>query len=225
MINRVTDAPDRVIPRLALVSTADKRGIDGLLGDLWTLAPDLEVLSTGGTAERISRFAPQGRLHEVSTYTGHPEMQGGLVKTLDWKIYLGLLAEPGNAAHASDLERVGARAIDVVVVNFYPFERVAAERPDGAHDLEALRAHIDIGGPTMARAAAKNFLRIAVLTDPSQYAPFVAEVRATGGVSLRTRFELARAAFGLIARYDAAIAGALAAVTDPRTGYRVEEGR
>jgi phosphoribosylaminoimidazolecarboxamide formyltransferase/IMP cyclohydrolase len=143
-------------------------------------------------------------LRQVSDYTGQPEMQGGLVKTLDFKIYLGLLSETDNAAHRADLERTGAAVIDMVVANLYPFEQtVAAARAT----LEDARANIDIGGPCMVRAAAKNFHRVAVLTDPSDYPAVTDELaRQHGTLGLATRYRLAQKAFRLIARYDAAIA-------------------
>jgi phosphoribosylaminoimidazolecarboxamide formyltransferase/IMP cyclohydrolase len=131
-------------------------------------------------------------------------MQGGLVKTLDFKIYLGLLSETYNDSHAADLKRTSAEAIDCVVVNLYPFEQTIA-RPGAT--LEDARANVDIGGPCMIRAAAKNFHRVTVLTDPADYASVSEELgRQNGSVSLATRYRLAQKAFRLIARYDEAIA-------------------
>ncbi len=143
-------------------------------------------------------------LRQVSDYTGQPEMQGGLVKTLDFKIYLGLLSETDNASHRADLARTGAAAIDMVVVNLYPFEQTVAA---AQATLEDARANIDIGGPCMVRAAAKNFHRVAVLADPSDYPAVVEELaKQDGTLRLATRYRLAQKAFRLIARYDAAIA-------------------
>jgi phosphoribosylaminoimidazolecarboxamide formyltransferase/IMP cyclohydrolase len=149
-------------------------------------------------------------------------MQGGLVKTLDWRIYLGLLSETYNPSHRADMAMHNAAAIDMVVVNLYPFQKTIA-RP-GATSEDA-RGNIDIGGPCMVRAAAKNFHRVAVLTDPADYPRVVAELAAKGGsLTLATRFELAKKTFALTARYDAAIAayladldaGAMAAVYEVR---------
>ena len=143
----------------------------------------------------------------MSDYTGQPEMKGGLVKTLDWKIYLGLLAESGDAAHEADLERSGAVAFDMVISNLYPFALLAA---DPGASPEDLRQRIDVGGPSMIRAAAKNYLRVASVTGPSQYATLLEELRATGGKSrLETRRRLAAQAFELVSRYDAAISARL----------------
>lgn len=149
-------------------------------------------------------------------------MQGGLVKTLDFKIYLGLLSETYNAAHQADLARVQAVAFDLVVVNLYPFVQTVAA-PDAT--VEKARANIDIGGPCMVRAAAKNYLRVGALTDSADYATLLDELARSGGsFSLATRFALARKAFAHTAAYDAAIAAYLQkqADADVRRCYRVE---
>ena len=130
-------------------------------------------------------------------------MQGGLVKTLDFKIYLGLLSESYNPAHKSDLERVGGVPFDMVVVNLYPFKETVS-RSDVT--LESARGNIDIGGPCMLRAAAKNFLRVLAVCDPGDYVSVVEELtKSSGSVSLETRFLAARKAFAHTAQYDAAI--------------------
>jgi phosphoribosylaminoimidazolecarboxamide formyltransferase/IMP cyclohydrolase len=139
-------------------------------------------------------------------------MQGGLVKTLDWRIYLGLLSETYNPVHREDMKKYAAAAIDMVVVNLYPFQRTV-ER-SGATSEDA-RGNIDIGGPCMVRAAAKNFHRVAVVTDPADYPRVVAELASGGGtLALATRFALAKKAFRATAQYDAAIAAYLAGL-DP----------
>jgi phosphoribosylaminoimidazolecarboxamide formyltransferase/IMP cyclohydrolase len=151
-------------------------------------------------------------------------MQGGLVKTLDFKIYLGLLSETYNPAHAADLARTGAAVIDMVVVNLYPFEQTVGAA--GA-TLEDARANIDIGGPCMVRAAAKNFHRVAALTDPADYSCVTDELaRQDGTLCLATRYRLAQKAFRLIARYDAAIADYLDAAPIPRSSglYTIRNG-
>jgi len=143
----------------------------------------------------------------VSDYTGQPEMQGGLVKTLDFRIYLGLLSETYNEEHRRDLERTGGVSFDMVVVNLYPFSETVAKP---GVTPEQGRANIDIGGPCMIRAAAKNFIRVAAVVDPGDYGALAAELEAGGGsLSLSTRFRLARKAFAHTARYDAAIAAYL----------------
>jgi phosphoribosylaminoimidazolecarboxamide formyltransferase/IMP cyclohydrolase len=226
-VNRVGTIDDWVPVRTALLSVSDKTGLDALVRGLLEASPGMRLLSTGGTHEEILRtLRPAARscLQQVSEYTGQPEMQGGLVKTLDYRIYLGLLSETHNPDHARDLRRVGARPIDLVVVNLYPFE-TTVERP--GTNLEDARANIDIGGPSLVRAAAKNFHRVAVLADPSDYVPFLQEIAAhQGSTSLATRYRLAQKAFQIIARYDAAIAGYLqSAPLDAHRGiYTVRNG-
>ncbi len=226
-LNTVERIDDRVKVKTVLVSVSDKTGLAAFAAGLLSVNPDLHILSTGGTHAAIAEaLGPAaGRvLKQVSAYTGQPEMQGGLVKTLDFKIYLGLLSETYNPAHKADLARTGAAAIDMVVVNLYPFEQAAAA--PGA-TVEGARGNIDIGGPCMVRAAAKNFHRVAAVTDPGDYPRILAELRALGGaLSLATRFALAQKAFRLTAGYDAAIAGYLGslAVDSARAAYRIEDG-
>jgi phosphoribosylaminoimidazolecarboxamide formyltransferase/IMP cyclohydrolase len=206
-INTVRTIDDRVRVRTALASCSDKTGLAALAAGLTAAIPDILILSTGGTfealADALGAAAPR-RLQQVSQYTGQPEMQGGLVKTLDWRIYLGLLSETYNPAHQADLARAAARTIDLLVVNLYPFRQTVA-RPDATP--ESCRGTIDIGGPCMVRAGAKNFHRVAVLTDPADYPSVLGELGARGGtLGLSARFALAKKAFALTAAYDAAIA-------------------
>ena len=205
-LNRVQTIDDRVRVKTALVSVWDKSGLDLLVKGLLATTPDLRILSTGGTHSAIHDMlgpTARDRLRQISDYTGQPELQGGLVKTLDFKVYLGLLSETYNEAHHADMARAGAVPIDLVVVNLYPFAGVVS-KPDATP--ETARANIDIGGPCMVRAAAKNFHRVAVLTDPADYVPFLAELSAGGGaLSLAARWRLAQKAFAATAAYDAAI--------------------
>ncbi len=205
-LNTVQTIDDRVRVRTVLISVSDKTGLDILVKGLASTSPGVRILSTGGTHDAIQKIlgsSAEATLQQVSRYTGQPEMQGGLVKTLDFRIYLGLLSETYNPAHAADLERAGAVPIDMVVVNLYPFGETVAR---AATTPEAARANIDIGGPCMTRAAAKNFHRVAVLTDPKDYAGVISELASAGGsLSLATRWRLARAAFRLTAAYDSAI--------------------
>ncbi len=207
MINRVVDVDDYVPIANAIVSVADKRGLAELARSLIAACPAIRFYSTGGTYAFLSDAlgaSGSARLSSISDYTGQPEMQGGLVKTLDFKIYLGLLSEPYNEAHAADLRRTGAVAFDLVISNLYPFEESAAKT--GA-TVEDARANIDIGGVTLLRAAAKNFLRVAVVSDPSDYGELAEELaRNEGRLSLKRRFALAQKAFAHTAAYDAAIA-------------------
>ncbi|MBN1557795.1 MAG: hypothetical protein JW951_06580 [Lentisphaerae bacterium] len=205
-LNIVEQIDDAVAVQHVLVSVSDKRGLDVLVPGLCEINPDVRFYSTGGTYRAIEALLGDRageHLLAVADYTGQPEMQGGLVKTLDFKIYLGLLSETYNAAHRRDLARVRAVEFDMVVVNLYPFRQTVA-RPDATP--ERARTNIDIGGPCMVRAAAKNFLRVAPVTDPDTYAPLLEELRGAGGrLSLATRFNLARRAFAHTAAYDAAI--------------------
>lgn len=208
-LNIVEQIDDRVMIQHVLASVSDKRGLDELIPGLVKANPEVRIHSTGGTYRAIHDLLGDdlaGRhLARVSDYSGQPEMQGGLVKTLDFKIYLGLLSETYNEAHAADLRRVAGVPIDMVVVNLYPFKETIA-REDVTP--ERARTNIDIGGPCMVRAAAKNFLRVASVTDPGDYPGILLEMAEAGGaLSLRTRFELARKAFTHTAEYDTAISG------------------
>jgi phosphoribosylaminoimidazolecarboxamide formyltransferase/IMP cyclohydrolase len=206
---------DRNVPlRHALVSVSDKTGLERLIPGLLAVNPNLRLYSTGGTFARIQEIlGPRARdvLTRVSDYTGQPETRGGLVKTLDFKIYLGLLTETYNPAHQDDLRRTGAVPIDMVVVNLYPFERTVAA---AGVTVEQARGNIDIGGPCMIRAAAKNFIRVASVVDPADYPMILDNLNANGGAtSLALRLALAKKAFAHTARYDQAIAAYL----EPRT--------
>jgi phosphoribosylaminoimidazolecarboxamide formyltransferase/IMP cyclohydrolase len=209
--NVVERVDDRVKVNTLLVSVSDKTGLENLIPGMVAVNPELVILSTGGTFGRIREIlgAEAARhLRQVSDYTGQPETQGGLVKTLDFKIYLGLLTETYNDAHQADLTRTGALPIDMVVVNLYPFSQTIAKK---GINLENARGNIDIGGPTMIRAAAKNFIRVASVTDPGQYPDLLKSLRTKQGcLTLADRFELAARAFDHTAVYDRAIADYLA---------------
>ncbi len=206
-INVVAKIDDRVPVRHVLVSVSDKGGLEGLVSKLTTINPDIKIFSTGGTFGRIRDILGEsaGRhLTQVSDYTGQPETHGGLVKTLDFKIYLGLLTETYNDAHQDDLKRTTSVPIDMVVVNLYPFRQTVA-KPDVT--VEVARGNIDIGGPCMIRAAAKNFIRVASVVDPSDYTTILTELEKNqGATTLDLRFRLAQKAFAHTADYDRAIA-------------------
>jgi len=210
-VNYVEKIDDRVEARHVLISVSDKAGLEELVPGLLETVPDVKIFSTGGTFSAIKNFLgdkAEKHLMQVSDYTGQPETQGGLVKTLDFKIYLGLLTETYNASHQDDLKRVTGFPIDMVVVNLYPF-RATIDKPGVTGEMA--RANIDIGGPCMIRAAAKNYLRVASVTDPADYETIVAELRSCkGALSLATRFKLAQKAFSHTAEYDKAIAEFLA---------------
>jgi phosphoribosylaminoimidazolecarboxamide formyltransferase/IMP cyclohydrolase len=186
--------------RRALVSVHDKTGIVEFARALAALG--VEIVSTGGTAKLIRDAGV--RVIDVSEATGFPEMLDGRVKTLHPKIHGGILARRDVPEHLAALEKHGIAPIDLVVSSLYPFERTVA-RPGVTRD-EAIE-QIDVGGPTMIRAAAKNHASVAVVTAPSQYAAVLDELHASGGsLSDATRFRLAQDAFRRTAEYDAAIA-------------------
>jgi phosphoribosylaminoimidazolecarboxamide formyltransferase/IMP cyclohydrolase len=193
-------APGEVRVRRALLSVSDKTGIVEFARGLADLG--VEIVSTGGTAGALEDAGITVR--SITDLTGFPEIMDGRVKTLHPKLYAGLLAVRDNPEHMQAAEEQEVEFVDLVCVNLYPFERTAAQR--GVLDQEVIE-NIDIGGPTMIRAAAKNSDFAAVLTDPADYAPVLAELRDSGGrLSLETRRRLAAGAFATTARYDAAIA-------------------
>ena len=207
-LNIVTEIDNRVAVRNVLMSVSDKTGLETFVPALVKACPGVRIYSTGGTYKKVAEIlgdAAKDTLVAVSDYTGQPEMQGGLVKTLDFKIYLGLLSETYNDAHQADLQRLAAQPIDMVVVNLYPFRETVA-RADVTPEMA--RTNIDIGGPCMVRASAKNYLRVASVTDPGDYANIAQELEAHGGtLGLDTRFRLMKKAFAHTAAYDTAIAG------------------
>lgn len=191
----------------ALVSVSDKSGLNTFIPELINLNPEIRLFSTGGTFNAIQEIlggSAAQHLTQVSDYTGQPETQGGLVKTLDFKIYLGLLTETYNDAHQADLKRTHSVPIDMVIVNLYPFKETIAQ-PDVT--VEKARGNIDIGGPCMIRASAKNFIRVASVVDPADYTTILSELKDNNGaVSLDLRFRLAQKAFQHTASYDRTIA-------------------
>ena len=199
----------------ALISVYDKTN---LLEIATALAQrDVEILSTGGTAQHLRDAGID--ILDVSDYTGFPEMMDGRVKTLHPKVHGGLLAERDNAEHNAQAEAHGIGPIDMVICNLYPFEATIA-KPDVT--LPEAIENIDIGGPTMIRAAAKNYRHVAALTAPSQYAQIIADLDANDGcLSEERRFELAKAAFTHTAHYDTAISAYL---TDDDSGRGVNKG-
>jgi phosphoribosylaminoimidazolecarboxamide formyltransferase/IMP cyclohydrolase len=185
--------------RRALISVHDKTGVVDLARGLARLG--VEILSTGGTAKLLRESGVAVR--DVSEVTGFPEMLDGRVKTLHPKIHGGILARRDVPAHLDALASHDIPPIDLVVVALYPFETTVAR--SGVTLAEAIE-QIDVGGPTMIRAAAKNHGSVAVVTDPSQYRGVLDELNAGGEISEATRFRLAREAFRRTAQYDAAIA-------------------
>ncbi len=185
--------------RRALLSLSNKRGIEELAAGL--AARGIELVSTGGTAVRLRELGHTVR--DVSELTGFPEMMDGRVKTLHPKVHGGLLAVRDNPQHQAAADEHGIAAIDLVVVNLYPFEQTVAH---GAERDEVIE-NIDIGGPSMVRSAAKNHAHVAILTDPVDYPALLSELQEHGGMtSLDLRRRLAAKAFALTATYDSAIA-------------------
>jgi phosphoribosylaminoimidazolecarboxamide formyltransferase/IMP cyclohydrolase len=192
-------------PMRVLLSVTDKSDLPEFARGLVTLGA--ELISTGGTARLLRESGIAVR--DVSEVTGFPEMLDGRVKTMHPLITGAILAVRGNAAHMASLAEHAIVPIDMVVVNLYPFEKVAA-RADAP--LEELIENIDIGGPTMIRSAAKNWQDVAVVTSASDYQPLLDELRASGALSRETKWRLAQAAFRVTADYDRAISARLAQV-------------
>jgi phosphoribosylaminoimidazolecarboxamide formyltransferase/IMP cyclohydrolase len=187
------------IIRRALLSVSDKTGLVELAREL--AGRDVELISTGGTHKTLVEAGMKVR--EVSDVTGFPECLDGRVKTLHPRIHGGILAIRDNAEHMATLKAHQIGPIDLVVCNLYPFERTVAA-PGSTH--EEIIENIDIGGPTLVRAAAKNYHDVAIVTDPAQYPALVAELRDNkNGLGPETREWLAAAAFARIAAYDRAI--------------------
>jgi phosphoribosylaminoimidazolecarboxamide formyltransferase/IMP cyclohydrolase len=190
----------------ALLSVSDKTGLIDLARAL--AARNVELLSTGGTAKAIRDAGLPVR--DVAEVTGFPEMMDGRVKTLHPLVHGGLLGREG--LDDAVMAQHGIARIDLLVLNLYPFEKVSAD-PDSS--MEDIVENIDIGGPAMLRSAAKNFARVAVATDPAQYAGIVAELDSNDGtLSAKTRFALSVAAFNRVAQYDACISDYLSAIND-----------
>jgi phosphoribosylaminoimidazolecarboxamide formyltransferase / IMP cyclohydrolase len=217
-MNIVEKIDDLVKVKNVLVSVSDKNGLDTFIPELVKLNPEITIFSTGGTFSKIKEILgdkSDSCLTPVSDYTGQPETQGGLVKTLDFKIYLGLLTETYNDSHQKDIKRTHAVPIDMVVVNLYPFQETIAKQDT---TLENARGNIDIGGPCMIRASAKNFIRVASVVDPSDYDSIISSMEAnSGNTTLELRYDLAQKAFTHTADYDQAISRYLASGTFSET--------
>ena len=212
-------APDLVKARRALLSVSDKTGLVELARALADAG--IELVSTGGTAKAIA--AAGIAVRDVSDITGFPEIMDGRVKTLHPAVHGGLLAIRDDFEHAQAMEAHGIGAIDIAVINLYPFEAVRAAGGDYASVVE----NIDIGGPAMVRASAKNHAYVAVVTDPADYGRLLEALKENGGATpYRFRQELAAKAYARTAAYDAAISGWFAdalAMEDP--AWRAFGGR
>ena len=195
----------------ALISVSDKTGIIELAQGLNQLG--MSILSTGGTAKLLQdKGIP---VTEVSDYTGFPEMLDGRVKTLHPKVHAGILARRDLPKHVQAMEQSSIPAIDLVVVNLYPFSQTVA-KPDC--NIEDAIENIDIGGPTMIRAAAKNYQHVTVVTDAEDYPSILSEMKANNStISQAQRFKLAQKAFSHTAAYDSAISNYLTTIKEDQT--------
>ena len=186
--------------RIVLISVSDKRNIDKIAKKL--INNNYQILSTGGTA----KFLTDNNIDNISIskFTNFDEILGGRVKTLHPLIHAGILAK--NKKDLSDLNDKSYKMIDMVIVNLYPFESVISKKDT---TFQNAIENIDIGGPTMLRAAAKNFSRVTVVTDPNDYEKVINEIEKLGVVSDNTRYELARKVFEQTSLYDSLISNYL----------------
>jgi phosphoribosylaminoimidazolecarboxamide formyltransferase/IMP cyclohydrolase len=196
----------------ALISLTDKAGIEDFAKALTALG--IEILSTGGTAKKMRDCGIP--VKDVSEFTGFPEMLDGRVKTLHPLIHGGILHQRACAEHQAQCRAQGIKPIDLIAVNLYAFEQTVADPGCGLGDAIE---NIDIGGPTLLRAAAKNFHDVTVIVDPADYPEVLAELQAKGNTSLKTRFRLAVKVFQLTSAYDTAIARWLTQVDVEQNPY------
>ncbi len=189
----------------ALISLTDKTGIEDFARQLAGLG--VSILSTGGTAKKIREAGIA--VEDVADFTGFPEMLDGRVKTLHPRVHGGILNQRDNPEHQRQCAAHGLVNIDLIAVNLYAFAKTVA---DPNCSLADAIENIDIGGPTMLRAAAKNYRDVTVIVDPADYPQVLAEIKAGGNTALKTRFRLAVKVFALTAAYDTAIAAWLAEV-------------
>ena len=188
-----------------MISAYDKRFIEDFVIGLIETCPGVHFYSSGGTYAKLKEFLGDKTscLTEVSEYTGQAEIEGGLVKTLHHKLFLGYLAEENCANHQEALVRENAVMIDLYIGNLYPFSDVIKKA--GA-TIETARGNIDVGGPSALRAAAKNFLRVLTVTNPHRYSSILLILKETGGCStFESRLNGAQKTFRLLSEYDTAI--------------------
>ena len=196
----------------ALISLTDKSGIEGFAKELAGLG--IELLSTGGTAKKLREAGLA--VKDVSDFTGFPEMLDGRVKTLHPKVHGGILNQRANPEHQRQCAENGLKNIDLIAVNLYAFEKTVT---DPRCSLADAIENIDIGGPTLLRAAAKNFHDVTVIVDPADYPQILKEIKETGNTTLKTRFMLMKKVYALTAAYDTAISRWLAQVDVTASSY------
>ncbi len=215
---------DKIPVENVLVSVSDKSGLEKLVHGLIGVNPNIKFISTGGTYRKLkdilsdnhTKYSYESNLIEVAKYTGFPEMPGDLVKTLHPKIHAGLLGERNNPEHHKYLAEIldGGLFIDLAVVNLYPFKEIIGKIKAGEIDkntgkpynFESARGNIDIGGPAMIRAAAKNFPSCAVASAPSQYENIIEVIKNNdSSTTFDIRLQLAKEAFKTTAEYENSI--------------------
>lgn len=184
----------------AIISVYDKKNLDKLVEGLFEINPEVEIISSGGTAEEIRNFGHE--VTDVSSYTGFPEAPGGLVKTLHPKVHGGILLDEGDSKEMEYLEKNGIKTFNLVVCNLYPFEKTVSK---GAPKEEIIE-NIDIGGPTLIRAAAKGALRhgwVAPVVEPEDYEKIIEEMKKNdGSLGEETLQSLVHKAFNHTWKYD-----------------------
>jgi phosphoribosylaminoimidazolecarboxamide formyltransferase/IMP cyclohydrolase len=223
-LNIVSEIDNKVKINNIIISVSDKKELDNFIRKIIIINPDVKIYSTGGTYNYISEIdniEKEKNLIAISGYTKQPEMQGGLVKTLDFRIYVGLLSEKYNTHHKEDIARTESIEFDMVIVNLYPFADTIKNR---SITFENARTNIDIGGPCMLRAAAKNFHRVASVCNPAQYDMLLKEMESNNAkLSIETRFKLSCAAFYHTAEYDTQISNYLSAINiaDIKKCYKI----
>ena len=182
----------------ALISVSDKKNLKYLLKIL--TKHKIQLISSGGTYKKIRKLG--FKCLEVSKYTGSPEILGGRVKTLHPKIHAGILSKRNNKSHNKDLKDNSFEEIDLVIVNFYPFEKTLEQTNNHLKIIE----NIDVGGPTMVRAAAKNYSYVTIITSSDQYSELIKEIEKNkGSTSIEFREKMSSEAFSETAYYDAVI--------------------
>ena len=200
-LNIVTEIDNRVAVRNVLMSVSDKTGLEAFVPALVKACPGVRIYSTGGTYKKVAEILGDAAKDTLAPLLGQAPDAEFVQRVND----IVMLSETYNDAHQADLQRLAAKPIDMVVVNLYPFRETVA-RADVTPEMA--RTNIDIGGPCMVRASAKNYLRVASVTDPGDYANIAQELEAHGGtLGLDTRFRLMKKAFAHTAAYDTAIAG------------------
>lgn len=210
--NTTYEQPDFYPIHRAIISVSDKSGLDVFAKEL--VAAGVELYSTGGTRKYLNEIGLEAK--DVAEYTGFPEVMDGRVKTLHPKIFGGILARRTVPADLDSMESHGIKPFDLVVVNLYPFASTIAH--EGVTCSEAIE-QIDIGGPSLIRAAAKNHAFTAVATRPDQYPQIIEQLKSTGGTSIKLRRQLAMECFAATSRYDETIAAYLSAQLESATYY------